>query len=328
MLQNFKYQIILHFIVFIWGFTAILGNYISLDSYALVWYRMGIAFLSLVVFAFISRRNLFQLNRKQFLTIIGIGCIVGLHWITFFGAIKVSSVSIAIIAMSSSTFFMALLEPIFFKRKIRIYEVLLSIAIMGGIFAIQQVTEKQISTEQIENTSEQFNTQESNLENEESGLNDKHEVQVGLGITLALISSFLATLFTVLNGLLVSRIDSFKITTWEMLGGFILLTVTLFLMGGFTAERLTIQGNELIALLILSIICTSFAFLASIWVMKFVAPFTVAISVNMEPIYAIILAIILYPDTETMSIEFYIGALVIISAVFLNAFFKSKFSSK
>ncbi|MCB0477325.1 MAG: EamA family transporter [Crocinitomicaceae bacterium] len=302
MLQNFKYQILLHFIVFIWGFTAILGEYIKLDSFELVWYRMAIAFASLFLFALIAGKNPFFPDKRNFIKVFSVGAIVGLHWITFFAAIKVSSVSVAVIAMSSSTFFMALLEPLVFKRKIRAYEIMLSLAILFGIFMIQYFME----------TDEQRTT----------GGN------VALGITLALTSSFLATVFTVINGTFIKKMDSLRITIWEMMGG--LLVTSLAIMGttGFKEERFLMSSNEWIAILILALVCTSFAFLASTWVMKFVTPFTVSISVNMEPIYAMILAILIFPESETMTAEFYIGALIIILAVFLNAFFKSKFSSK
>ena len=197
---------------------------------------------------------------------------------------------------------MALLEPLVFKRKIRAYEIMLSLAILFGIFMIQYFME----------TDEQRTT----------GGN------VALGITLALTSSFLATVFTVINGTFIKKMDSLRITIWEMMGG--LLVTSLAIMGttGFKEERFLMSSNEWIAILILALVCTSFAFLASTWVMKFVTPFTVSISVNMEPIYAMILAILIFPESETMTAEFYIGALIIILAVFLNAFFKSKFSSK
>lgn len=299
MLQKFKYQFILHFIVFIWGFTAILGKFITKSSDEIVLYRMGIAFASLFLIAPIFKKKLFPTRPKDVFVLIGIGVIVGAHWLTFFEAIKVSTVSVAIIAMSSGTLFMSLLEPLFFKRKIRLYEILISIAIMGGIFFINSV--------------------------EKEGLNNGN---VALGIGLALISSFLATLFTVLNGLLVKKIDSYQITLWEMMGGVIFTSLIIFGFKDFDSIDFSLDSNNLIALLVLAIVCTSFAFLVSTWVMKFVTPFTVSISINMEPIYAMILAVILYPESETMTIEFYIGALIIIVAVFLNAFFKSKFSTK
>ncbi len=302
MIQKFKYQLILHFIVFIWGFTAILGEYISLDSFELVWYRMGIAFLSLFLYALIIGKNPFQLNKSVLIKIILVGGIVGLHWITFFAAIKVSSVSVAIIAMSSSTFFMAFMEPLFFKRKIRVYEILLSIGILAGIFMIQYFME-----------SDEESTKGGN---------------VALGISLALTSSFLATIFTVINAKMVKSVDSLKITIWEMLGGVLITSLVIQFSSGFETSRMMMTTNEFVAVLILAVLCTSFAFLASTWVMKFVTPFTVSISINMEPIYAMILAVLIFPETETMTPEFYIGAGIILTVVFLNAFFKSKFSSK
>lgn len=301
MLEKFRYQFILHFIVFIWGFTAILGEYIHLESYELVWYRMGIAFLSLVIYGTVVGKSPFKIKPKQLLKIILVGGIVGFHWITFFAAIKASSVSVAIIAMSSSTFFMAFMEPLFFKRRIRIYEVVLAVVILMGIFMIQFFVDSD-------------NTRAS-------------DGDVVKGISLALLSSFLATVFTVINGKMVKSIDSLKITVWEMLGGFIVASLAIAFSTGFQVERLSMPNQEIIAVLILAVACTSFAFLASTWVMKFVTPFTVSISINMEPIYAMILAIIIFPETETMTLEFYIGAAIILLAVFLNAFFKSKFSS-
>jgi drug/metabolite transporter (DMT)-like permease len=287
-----KYYIILHVNVLVLGFTGILGDLISLPAELIVFFRTGISFLSLILIGFfISRGN--KLAPKEMGKLLLIGAIVGLHWYSFFYAIKISTVSIAVVCMSSSTLFTAILEPIVFKRKFRWKEMLLSLTMIGGITIIFGF-----------------------------------ESDYYLGIVFGLIGAFLAAVFTVFNGKFVSSISSFKITIIEMLGAFITLLIILSLSGKIEAQTFYLSGLDWLYLGVLGIICTSIAFLVSVWVMKFVTPFTVSISINMEPIYTIIILLIMASFTgsekENMSGGFYLGAAIIIASIFINAFFKRK----
>ncbi len=284
-----KYLIYLHIIVFIFGFTGILGRVITLDEFNTVWYRMLIAFLGLAIFSIFWRKGE-KLSQKAILMLLGTGVITAAHWITFFGSIKASNVSVALACISSAALFTSLIEPLFFKRRFDWSELILGIATIVGIIIITQAA-----------------------------------FEYWLGITLSLISAMLAALFGTLNGVYVRKgWDSVKISTIEMLGGFLALTVYLIVSGKTWIHPDQLGMSNLLWLLILGIICTSFAFVASVFVMKELSPFTVALSINLEPIYAIILAVILFPESEKMTWNFYLGAIIIILTVMTNAILKKR----
>jgi drug/metabolite transporter (DMT)-like permease len=288
MSKTLKYQFILHLIVLIWGLTGILGDMISLNAIKIVFFRTLIAYVSLEVLGFFIKRQL-ELSKKQVLTLIGVGIIVGLHWLTFFYAIKISTISIGVVCMSMSTLFTSFLEPIFFKRKLSLSEIIISLFILLGIILIFGF-----------------------------------ERQYKIGIIVGLTSAFLAALFTVLNGKLIHHLPSYKITKYEMFGALIVSFVFFYFSNGITLELFKLNTLDLSLLFFLGIICTSLAFLISVWVMNHLTPFTVSLSVNMEPIYTIIIAIILFPNQEKMTLGFYIGGSIIILSILTNAIIKKK----
>lgn len=287
-----KYYIILHIIVFIWGFTGILGDAIQLPAEKLTFFRMFLALgFALLMGVFVKRK---KAAKKEQVNLFLTGIIVGLHWFFFFEAIKVSTVSIAVVCMSSATLFTSLLDPILNKRKLALEEIILSFFIIAGISII-------------------------------SGF----ETDYYLGIIYGLISAFFAALFTVFNGRFIKqKIHALEITIYEMLGGSVVLFI-MVLMNGYVNEFFfTMRMEDFLYLLLLSSICTSVAFLVSVWVMKQLTPFTVSMSINMEPIYTILI-VVLYGiftggSDEIMSTGFYIGAAIIIGSIFANAFIKRK----
>lgn len=292
MIANFKHYALLNLTVFIWGFTGVLGKEIELDANKIVFYRTGIAFLSLVLLGFFIK-NKTQLSSKQLISVLLTGVVVGLHWFTFFLSIKISTVSIAVVCMSSSTLFTALIEPLVFKRKLLLSEIILSIIITIGILCI-------------------------------IGFEPDHII----GIVIGLISALLASSFNVINGKFIQTMPSFQITKYEMLGGFITMAIILSFYGQINSSLVNIETKDLVLLLVLGIVCTTVAFLVSVWLMKFLSPFTVSMGINMEPIYAIIIALILDYfrgiHTEQMSLGFYAGTILIIGSIFLNAYLKKK----
>ncbi|MEZ4922300.1 MAG: DMT family transporter [Crocinitomicaceae bacterium] len=291
-----KYYLILHLIVLIWGFTGILGDRIPVSADVITFLRTGVSFLSLILVGFFITDKQ-KLNSKQITQLLLTGGIVGLHWFSFFYAIKVSNVSIGVVCMSSSTLFTSIIEPIAFKRKFMLSELILSLAIIGGILIIFGF-----------------------------------ESHFYVGILSGLTAAFLAALFTVLNGRYISHISSFQITKYEMLGGFTVLFIFLLVGGKIQPSTFIMPLSGWINIIILGIVCTTVAFMVSVWVMKFVTPFTVSMSVNMEPIYTILIAlgIDLYSGThkEEMSGGFYLGALIIIASIFTNAFIKKRANKK
>lgn len=285
---HLKNYLHLHFIVFIWGFTAILGALISIDAIPLVWYRMGLA--SIILFAYLLvRKKPLQIDKRTLLKFVLGGIVIALHWITFFLAIKLSNVSVALIMMSTGAFFTSIIEPIFFKRKIRLIELVLGVAVVIGLYIIFQI-----------------------------------EGNYVLGIIYGLISSFLSAVFSVANGLYVQKHNPLIISSYQLFFGVLFITVVLAFNGSFTAEFFLLSTSDWVYLLILASVCTAYAFSASVKVMKVLSPFTVMLSINLEPVYGIILALVLFPEKEKMPINFYYGAILILFAVLLNGLLKNR----
>lgn len=279
----------MHLIVVILGFTGILGKLIELESSVLVWYRMLFAFLILVVFA-IVKRNIREVSKIDFFKILGIGVVVAAHWLFFFESIKVSNVSVAVVCMATSSLFSALLEPLFFKRKISWKEITLSVLVIIGLWYAINADTTFIK-----------------------------------GYVFGVIAAFLATLFTILNSLFIDKVKSSNITLIEMLGGVFVITAYLLYNDSFNVSSMTLTINDFIYLLILGGICTAFAFVISVEVMKYLSPFSVIMAVNLEPLYSILLALVIFNDgTETMNNSFYLGGSIIIFAVFLDGYLKTK----
>ncbi|OCK42665.1 permease [Tenacibaculum soleae] len=290
--SKLKNYLHLHFIVFIWGFTAILGALISIEAIPLVWYRMTLAVVFIAIYFFIRKKS-FKVDKKGLLKFAVSGVIIAIHWVTFFKAIKVSNVSVALVTMSTGAFFASLIEPIFFKRKIKGIEILLGGLVIVGLYII-------------------FNFQS----------------QYVLGIVYALISAFLSALFAVLNGLFIKKYDANVISFYQLLFGAIGITLYLFFTQKFSLQFFQITTNDWLYLIILSSFCTAYAFIASVHVMKYLTPYTVMLTINLEPIYAIVLALIVFGEKEQMNTEFYYGVFIVLFVVLLNGVLKNMRSIK
>ena len=285
---NLKNYLHLHFLVFIWGFTAILGALIHLNAIPLVWYRMLFAVFFIFVY-FLFKKKSFKTDKKGLIKFFISGTIIALHWIFFFSAIKVSNVSVALVSMSTGALFTSLIEPLFFKRRLNPLELLFGSIVVFGLVII-------------------FNV----------------ESQYTLGIIYGLIASFLSALFTVLNGLYIKQYRGEVLSFYQLFFGVLFITIYIFSTGKFSITAYTITTSDLIYLLILSSICTAYAFIASVNIMKHLTPFTVMLTLNLEPVYGIILAVIVFGDKEKMSPQFYIGAFIILITVIVNGIFRNK----
>ena len=290
MFEKYKYHFWLHVVVLIFGLTGILGKLISANSYLLVWYRVLIGVAAIAIYFLISKHS-FKINKKILKQTFMVGCLI--HWVAFFEAIKQSTVSIALVCLSSSTLFTALIEPLYFKRKIKGYELFLGLLIIVGLVLI-------------------FNFEFSYL----------------TGIILGIVAAVFSSWFTVINGVLVKETNSKTLSFYELLGALVILSSYLIFMNLGNMEAFLIPVSDIKWLLILGIICTAFAFIMSVEVMKKISPFTVVISINLEPIYSIIIAVLLWPESEIMSTGFYVGMAIVLSAIFLNAFFKFRDDKK
>lgn len=285
---DLKHYLHLHLIVFIWGFTAILGALIKIDAIPLVWYRMVFATVFVYLYFQFKKRSLKVDGRALMKFLLG-GILIALHWIFFFSAIKVSNVSVALVAMSSGALFTSIIEPFFFKRKLIPTELIFGLIVIGGLYTI-------------------FNV----------------ESQYSLGIIYALIAAFLSALFTVLNGLFVRNYDASVISFYQLGFGALFITGYVLLFAGVNIDDFRIDASDFGYLLLLSSICTAYAFIVSVKVMKHLTPFTVMLTINLEPVYAIILALMIFGEKEKMSPEFYVGTIIIIFTIILNGILKNK----
>ena len=286
--DNLKSQLQLHLIVFIWGFTAILGKLISLQALPLVWFRMLFAVGFIFLFIKIKKINI-KVSKKAFIIFLLSGCIIALHWFTFFKAIKVSNVSVTLACLATGSFFTAFLEPLFYKKKVVWYEVSFGLIVFFGLFLI-------------------FRVQGNFIE----------------GILLALTSAFLSALFSVINSKLVKKHDATVLSLYELLGGVLFFTLLLLFSNSFSSTFFQLSTNDFLYLMVLSSVCTAFAFIVSTQVMKHLSPFTVMLTINLEPIYGILLALFFFKESEKMNIEFYFGVVIILLSVVLNSILKAK----
>lgn len=278
----------LHFLVFIWGFTAILGALISIDAIPLVWYRMLFAVIIVFIYFIIKKKSL-SVGPKALLKFFIGGVIIAVHWIFFFSAIKVANVSVALIALSTGALFTSFIEPLFFRRRINFLELLFGLIVIAGLYIILNV-----------------------------------EGDYTLGIIYALIASFLSVLFTVLNGLYIRKYEAEVISFYQLLFGVGFITVYVLFTTGFTFDKFALKSSDFMYLFILSSICTAYAFIVSVKIMKHLTPYTVILTLNLEPVYGIILAVLIFGEKEKMSTQFYIGATVILLIVVVNGILKNK----
>jgi len=287
--DNFKHFLHLHFLVLIAGITAILGRKISIDAIALVWYRMLIA--GVLMFCFIK---MMRISIKASLKVISkfliAGIIIALHWVTFFEAINQSNISITLAMFSSGAFFASFIEPIFFKRKIKSAEILLGIIVILGMFLITSGELKYIN-----------------------------------GIILGITSAFFSSLFAVINGRFIQQHNAAKISFYEFVSGVIFLSVFVLVKNnGIEPDFFCLSNQDWIYIFILATICTTYAFIASVHVMKYISPYTVVLSYNLEPVYGIALALYFFPEEEQMTYQFYLGTLVIFGVIVTDVILKRK----
>ena len=291
--NNLKHYLHLHFLVFIAGFTAILGEVISIGSIALVWHRMFIALLLTFLFLIYKGYNLI-INKKNLLRFSIAGIIIALHWITFFEAIEQSNISITLAMFSTGAFFASLLEPIFFKRKVRPVEIILGFLVICGVFIILNAN-----------------------------------INSFIGVVLGITSALLASLFSVLNGKLVQKNNPVVISFYEFLSGVIFILLYLIFSGNLAELTITsLISYDYLYIFILGSICTAYAFIASVHILKYLSPYTLVLTYNLEPVYGIVLAIFIFPENEQMEFSFYIGSIIIFSTIIINSLIKYRKSKK
>ncbi|MDM1049451.1 DMT family transporter [Sphingobacterium hotanense] len=279
--------LILHFTVLIWGFTGVLGELISVSAMHLVWYRVLIAAISLWVYFLIAKKPIL-VSKSQLIQYLAVGMLVGLHWVLFFHAIKISTVSVTLVTLSSVTLFTAILEPVINRKKISIADILIGLVIIFGIYLIF-----------------------------------KFEFQYFWGIVYGLSCAFCASIFSIFNARMVKKGSPTSITFYEMIGAWIGVSMIMLISGQFD-EQMILSQSDLMYLLVLGVGCTAIAYVLGVAVMRELSAFTVALTTNMEPVYGIILALLIFGQKEAMSTGFYFGAIIVLVAVFIYPYLKTK----
>ncbi len=275
-----KNLFLLHCTVVVWGFTGTLGKLISIPAIGLVWYRVLIASVSLLIYFFITKSQ-FRVSKKSLLQLVANGALVGGHWILFFASIKLSTVAVTLVCLSSITLFTAIFEPLINKKNISKLEILAGILIVFGIVLIF-----------------------------------KFETQYTKGIVTGLASAVFASLFSIFNSKLVQKHQAQVIAFYELSGAFFWITIFLFATNGFNKSIIPTR-SDIAYLLLLGIVCTSVAYVIGVYVMRELSAFRVALVTNLEPVYGIIIAFIFFGDLNKMTPGFWAGAVIILSTILL-----------
>lgn len=283
-----KNLLILHLTVIVWGFTGILGALISIDAVQMVWYRVLIASLSLFAYFMLSKTDI-KISKKQFLQFFFTGSIVAIHWIFFFHAIKIANVSVSLICLSSVTLFTAILEPLIKNHKISRGDIFIGLLIILGIYLIF-----------------------------------KFETNYTSGIIFGLLSAVAAALFSTINSTLVQKSTPSIIGFYELSGAFFWITLYRLFDQSLATETFNLSLMDWFYLFVLGTICTALAYVAGVGVMRTLSAFRVALITNLEPVYGIVLAFILFGTKEQMTGGFYAGSLLILAAVFLYPIYKNR----
>ena len=249
---------------------------------------MWIAALSIFIFLIYKKRTDFNLKQNSWKILLA-GGIIAAHWVTLFQAIKISNISVALSCLSTGAFFGSILDPIINKRALNWREMVLGIIVIIGLSLI-------------------------------FGFNSQYRE----GIIMALISAFLSTCFTIVNANMVKTSTPYRITFLEMLGGWLLLSLFLAICGQLSISLISLNINDWLWVAVLGVLCTAYAFIENVNLMKQISPFTFLLAINLEPVYGIILALFIFGQQEVMGLSFYVGTLLVLSTVFIEAFLKKK----
>ncbi|WP_159468251.1 DMT family transporter [Dyadobacter sp. 3J3] len=288
---TFRSYLHLHFLVLIWGFTAIVGLMVSVSPIALVFYRTFLAGLGLAVVMLVKKKK-FDVTGADLRRMFFVGCILSSHWILFFAAARVSTASVCLAGMATTSLWTSLIEPLVNRRPVKPLEVGLGILAFAGLYVVF-----------------------------------RFEFDHALGLGLALASALLAAMFTVANSRLVQRIDAFTITFYEMVGAslFSLLFLIIAESQGWTNNMpVWPKGQDWIWILFLAWICTVYASTMATQLMKQFSAYLINLTINLEPVYGIALAFFYFGEKERMTQGFYMGTILILLAVLLYPILNGK----
>jgi drug/metabolite transporter (DMT)-like permease len=294
MQQEKRSYIELHIAVLLYGLTAILGDLIQLPAVVLVWWRVLITSFSLLFFIRFGK-DLLTLKRNITYPLVGIGCLVAIHWICFYGAIKLANASVALIAMATTSVFTSLLEPWIMKRKVDVLEIVLGLLIIPGMILVVRSIDLSMKT----------------------------------GLLVGFAAAFFAALFGTLNKKYVDDTNPYIITFVELGSAWVFISL-LFLLG-YSYIDLTLfmpqSWQDWAYILILALLCTTLAFILSLRALKHLTAFATNLVINLEPLYGILLAAAILKEYEQLTTNFYIGGGIIIAVVMSYPYLKKRFST-
>ncbi|MBK7935762.1 MAG: EamA family transporter [Lewinellaceae bacterium] len=282
----------LHFCVFIWGFTAILGKLISLQALPLVWWRVLLCSATLILI--LPKKQIFDLDRRMFLRLFGIGVLVGIHWLCFYGAIKIANASIAVASMATTSFFSALTEPLLMRQKMKWYELALGIVILPGMALVA-----------------------GNI-----------DWTMRLGFAVGIAGAFLAAVFTGLNKKVMGNNPPppLVISFVELFAGLVVTTLVLpFALNNSPELAILPKDWDWLWLFVLAWVCTLLPYYLTLQAMRYISAFATNLTINLEPVYGVLLAALVFREHKDLSPGFYIGVLIILLAVFAHPLLKKIF---
>lgn len=286
----------LHFIVFLWGFTAILGKLVTIPTVEMVFYRAILAALGMGI-VILATRGRFAVTGKQLLQLIAIGFIVAIHWVCFFGAARVSNVSVSLVGFATNSLWTAILVPWFNRTGVKKFELMLGLVVLFGLYVIFSF-----------------------------------DFQYRLGLLLAVVAGLTSAVFSIFNSRLVRDIPAFTITFYEMIGIFIGLALFMPVYKEMWAPdhalHLVPTAMDWFYIAFLAIVCSVYAYSTAVELMKKLSVFLIQLSLNLEPVYGIVMAVIIFGEKERMGANFYLGTLIILSAVLLYPLFKRRFEAQ
>ena len=284
----------LHFIVFLWGFSGILGKLVSIPAYEMVFYRSILSALGLAMVMIIVREK-FRVTTAQFTKLILIGGIVGLHWVAFFESARVSNVSVSLVGFATNSLWTAILDPLLNRSAIKKFELVLGLIVIFGLYIIFSF-----------------------------------DFQYPLGLMLGVLAGFTSAIFSIFNSRMVRTVPAFTISFYEMMGIFIVLGLC------FPIYKMTWAPNNVLHLvpgvmdwiymIVLSGACSVYAYAAAVELMKKISVFLIQLTLNLEPVYGIVMAVIIFGAEEKMGLNFYLGTLIILCAVIFYPFLRKRYS--
>lgn len=293
--QNQTAYIQIHIAVILFGFTAILGDLIQLPAVVLVWWRVLITSVSLLFFIQFGK-SLIQIPKKQIRTYIIIGILIGLHWICFYGAIKLSNASIALVCMSTTSLFTSIIEPIFFRTKVNKLELILAASVIPGMLLI---------------------------------VNNINTTYIN-GVWVGLAAAMLAAIFSSLNKVNIKGADPYSISFIELSSAWMMISLLLGIMWifGYQADTfLPPNTSDWVYLIILALLCTTLAQVLTLKSLHQLSAFAVNLVINLEPVYGILMAIFILNDHKELSPLFYLGGGIILLSVMLYPYLHKKFNT-